>query len=86
MSVFILKIFIGLLTSVVVNAFSHTKCISLSNQKCMIQSTLIHLHLNEYRQELHYYPLTVKLGRCVGSCDNINELSNKACVPEKQRT
>ena len=29
----------------------------------MIQPTLIDLHLNEYNQELHYYPLTVKLDR-----------------------
>ena len=47
--------FIELLTSVVVNASSHTKCISLSNQKCEIQPTIISLHPNEYSQELHYY-------------------------------
>ena len=44
------KIFIGLLTGLV-NGSNHTKCVSLSNQKCMIQSTLINLHPNEYSQE-----------------------------------
>ena len=34
------KVFIGLLSSIV-NASNHTKCVSLSNQKCMIQSNLI---------------------------------------------
>ena len=34
------KIFIGLLTGLV-NGYNHTKCVSLSNQKCMIQPTLI---------------------------------------------
>ena len=33
------KILIGLLTGLV-NRSNHTKCISLSNQKCMIQPTL----------------------------------------------
>ena len=33
----------------------------LSNQKCMIQPTLINLHPNEYSQEFHYYPSAVKL-------------------------
>ena len=33
------KFFIGLLTGPV-NGSYHTKCISLSNQKCMIQPTL----------------------------------------------
>ena len=40
------KIFIGSLTDIV-TAFNHTKCISLSNQKCMIKATLINLHSNE---------------------------------------
>ena len=64
MFVFILKIFSRLLTSIVVNASSHTKCASLSNQKCDIQPNL-NLHSYKYDQELHYYPFTVKLVRCV---------------------
>ena len=55
----------------------------LSNQKCMIQPTLIDLHPNEYSQEFHYYPFTVKLDRCVGNCNTLNHLSNKVCVPNK---
>ena len=43
---FIKKMFIGLLTSTV-NVSNHTKCISLSNQQCMNQYTLINLHPNE---------------------------------------
>ena len=60
---FIKKIFIGLLTSIVVNASSLTKCVSLSNQKCEIQPSLINLHPNEYSQELHCYLFAVKLDR-----------------------
>ena len=29
------------------------------------QPTFIDLHPNEYSQEFHYYPLAVKLDRCV---------------------
>ena len=67
---------IGLLTS-------HVKYLFLSNQKCEIQLTLILLHLNEYSQELHYCPFIVKLYRFLGSCDTLNDLSNKVCVPNK---
>ena len=56
----IMKIFIGLLTGLV-NGSNHTKCISLSNQKCMTQPTFINLHPNECSQEFHYYPFMVKL-------------------------
>ena len=65
------------------NVSSHTKCVSLSNQKCITQPTPFNLHPNEYSQELHYYPLVVKLDRCVGSCFTLNDLSNKVCVPNK---
>ena len=61
-------VFLTTLTAIVVIAFSHTKCISWSNQKCQIQLTLINLHTNKYSQILHCYSFTVKLDRCVGSC------------------
>ena len=73
------KIFIGLLTGIG-NRSNHTKCISWSNQKCMTQPTLINLYSNEYSQEFHYYPFAVKLDRCVGSCNTLNDLSNKVCI------
>ena len=66
------------------NASYHTKCVSLSNQKCIIQPTLINLHPNKYSQEFHYYPFSVKLDRCVGSCDTLNGFSNKVCIPNKK--
>ena len=53
---------------------------SLSNQNCKIQPTLINLHPNEYSQEFHYYPFAVKLDR---SCNTLNDLSNKVSVPNK---
>ena len=41
---------------------------------------LINLYPNEYSKEFHYYPFSVKLDRCAGSCNTINDLSNKRCV------
>ena len=76
------KIFIGLSTDIV-SASNHTKCLSLSNKKCMAQLTLINLHPNEYSQEFYCYPFAVKLDRCVGSCNIVNKLSDKVCVPNK---
>ena len=46
------KMFIGLRTGLV-NGSNHTKCVSLSNEKCIIQPTFISLHPNEYSQENH---------------------------------
>ena len=66
-----------------INGSNHTKCMSSSNQKCMTQPTFINLHPNEYSQVFHYYPSAVKLDRCVGSCNTLNNLSNKVFVPNK---
>ena len=41
--------FIGLLASIVDDS-NNTKCISLNNQQCMVQPTVINLHPNEYSE------------------------------------
>ena len=54
------KVFIGLLTGLV-NGSNHTKCVSLSNENCMIQHTLISLHPNKYNQKFYYYSFAVTI-------------------------
>ena len=49
----------------------------------MTQPTFINLHPNQYSKELHYYLFAVKLDKCVGSCNTLNDLSNKLCVLNK---
>ena len=66
-----------LLTSIV-SASNHTKCVSLSNQKCMTQSALI--NPNEYSQELCYYPFSNNLDGCAMSWNTLDNLSSKLCV------
>ena len=50
-----------------------------------VRPTLINLHPNEYRQELHYYPFLVKLDISVGSCNTLNDFPNKVCIPNKTK-
>ena len=49
----------------------------------MTQPSLINLHPNEYSQEFHCYSFAVKLDRCVKSCNYLDNLSNKVCVPNQ---
>ena len=49
----------------------------------MTQRTLINLHPNEYSQGLRYYQFAVNLDRCMGSCNILNDTSNRVCVPDK---
>ena len=78
------KVFLVVLSSTV-NVSNQTKCVSLSNQKCKIQPTPINIHPNENSQEFHYYLLAVKLDWCVGVCNTLTDLSNKVCIPIKQK-
>ena len=57
---------------------------SFSNQKCMIQPSLINLHADKYRQESHYYPFAIELDTYVGSCNIFNNLYDKVCVTNKR--
>ena len=34
---------------------------------------------------MHIYPFAVKLDKFVGSCNTLNDLSNKVCVPNKTK-
>ena len=51
----------------------------LNNEPCMNRPTIIDLS----PIELNYYPLMTSLGKCNGSCDVLDDLSAKICVPSK---
>ena len=70
----------------IVNGSNHTKCVSLSNRKCITQTIDINLHPNEYCQEFHYYILAVKsLNKSVRNCNTLNDVPNKVCVPNETK-
>ena len=37
------------------------------------------------QSRIHYSPFTVKLNKCVGSCNTLSDLSNKVCVLNKTK-
>ena len=69
----------------IVNVSNHAKCVSLIIQKCEVQPSLVNLYPNEYDQELHYYPFTVKFDKCDRSCNTLNDLSTKVCAPKETK-
>ena len=51
-----------------------TKCVSLKNQECKVRKVIVD---NEYMT----FPYNIKVDRCTGSCNNITNPYNRACVP-----
>ena len=50
----------------------------------MIQPTLVNLHPDECNQEFPYHPFAVKLDRCVGRCNTLNDYLIKYVFQIKQ--
>ena len=57
----------------------------VKQQKLWDSTYPINLHPNEYSQELHYYPFTDKLNRCVGSCNTYMIYITKHVFQIKQK-
>ena len=49
----------------------------INNQECKVRSEIININSNEPL----FYPYNVKIDKCNGSCNNINDPYAKLCVP-----
>ena len=54
------------------------KYVLMNNQVCKIILEII--NINSY--ELLFYPYSININNCSGSCDNINDPYAKLCVPD----
>ena len=45
------------------------ECVSMNNQECKIRTEIINLNTNEPV----FYPYSIKINRCKGSCNTIND-------------
>ena len=61
--------------SVVINTL---KWVSLNNQECKIRPKIINYNSNEPS----FYPYSIEINKCSGSCNNINDPYAKLCVPD----
>ena len=54
------------------------KCASMNNQECKIRREIININSNEPT----FYPYSIKVNKCSGSCSNINDPYAKLFVPD----
>ena len=70
--------FIGsLFLSNLVSATS-LSCISMNNQECKARPEIINVNSNNPI----FYPFSIKINKCSGNCNNINNPYAKVCVPD----
>ena len=70
-----------LLINLAISLFSMLKvktleCVSVINEKCMSKPKILYINPNE----LVFYPLSIKVNKCSGDCNNINDPIAKLCV------
>ena len=75
---FIKKAFVMMTTFFNLAYVNSLECISMNNQECKARSKIIDVKNNE----LVFYPYSIKVNKCSGSCSNINNPYAKLCVPD----
>ena len=52
------------------------ECVSMNNQECKMRSEIINVNTNEPM----FYPYSITINKCKGSCNTINDPYDKLCV------
>ena len=51
----------------------------MKNQECQVRPEIININSNN---NPIFYPFSVKINRCKGNCNNINDPYARICVPD----
>ena len=76
---FIKKCFFTEMTFFNLSNVNYIECVSMNNQGWKIKTEIINLNTNEPM----FYPYSIKINRCKGSCNTINNPYAKICVPNQ---
>ena len=55
-----------------------SECISMNNQECRTRTKIIDIN----NDEPVFHPCSIKVNKCCGSCNNINNPYPRLCVPD----
>ena len=75
---FVKKVFVLGLTVLSSSITGALNCISLNNQECKVRPEIVDVSSNN----LIFYPFSIKINRCSGNCNRINDPYAKICVPD----
>ena len=74
------KVFVAVVTFLIFNVLNinSLEYISMNNQECKARPKMIDINNNEPV----FYPYSIKVNKCSGSCNNINNPYAKLCIPD----
>ena len=74
---FVKKVFVLGLT-ILSNITNALACISMNNQECKVRPEIVNINSDNPI----FYPFSVKVNRCSGNCNNINDPYGRICVSD----
>ena len=74
---FVKKVFVLGLT-ILSNTTNALECISMNNQECKVRPEIVNINSDNPI----FYPFSVKVNRCSGNCNNINDPYGRICVSD----
>ena len=74
---FVKKVFVLGLT-ILSNITNALECISMNNQECKVRPEIVNINSDNPI----FYPFSVKVNRCSGNCNNINDPHGRICVSD----
>ena len=54
------------------------ECVSIKNEECTVRPKIVSVNSND----LLFYPYSIKVNKCSGSCNKINDPYPKLCIPD----
>ena len=68
--------FLGL--AILSNFSNALDCVLMKNRECKVRPEIISINSDNPM----FYPFSVKINKCSGNCNNINDPYTKICVPD----
>ena len=75
---FVKKVLVLGLTGLSNSITGALNCISMNNQKCKVRPKIVYINSNSPM----FYPFSIKVNKCSGNCNSINDPYAKVCVPD----
>ena len=75
---FVKKVFVSGLTVLSNSVTDALNCVSMNNQECKVRPKIVDINSNNPM----IYPFGIKVNKCSGNCNNINNPYAKICVPD----
>ena len=75
---FVKKAFVLELTVLSNSITGALDCLSMNNKKCKVRPKIVDINSNNSM----FYPFSIKVNKCSGNCNNINDPYAKICVPD----